>query len=430
MSALRDHFLTGSPREERGHERRVVILIRALLGFEAVLYSAVAPVLPHYQHALSASKPAIGVLAAAYPAGMIPGSLLGGWLASRAGVRRTTVVGLLLFAASIVPFGFATDIVSLDALRFVQGAACGCIWAGGLTWVIAIAPRERRGAVLGSVIAAAIFGTLLGPVVGTLAVAVGTEIVFTLVGVVALGLCVWTLQHPEPPRPERGTHTRWRTLMRSPRLFLGLWLVLLEAGTLGATGTLLPLRLNHFGASGVEIGATFLLTSLLSTLAAPVVGRIVDRHGPRALICFGLGMTSVLIALLAVPQAWPALAILSIFAIGGPLTAIMIPATEVITDTAERLGVALAFATMMLNLAWAFGETIGAPAAAKVSQATSDTIPFVGTGLLMLLTLPLVLRARLPSGRRSAIPVEPGQTPPHTPTTEAAPALDSASIVG
>jgi len=112
--------------------QRTVVLIRVLLGFESVLYSVLTPILPHYAHVFGASKPAIGVLAASYPAGMLPGSLLGGWIATRAGVRRTTVVGLLLFTGSIVAFGFGSDMVVLDGLRFVQGIACGCIWGGGL----------------------------------------------------------------------------------------------------------------------------------------------------------------------------------------------------------------------------------------------------------------------------------------------------------
>lgn len=71
------------------------------------------------------------MLAAAYPAGMLPGSLVGGWIATRAGVRRTTVVGLLLFTVAIVAFGFGDNIMVLDGLRFVQGIACGCIWGAG-----------------------------------------------------------------------------------------------------------------------------------------------------------------------------------------------------------------------------------------------------------------------------------------------------------
>ena len=46
-------------------EQRTIVLIRVLLGFESVLYSVLTPVLPHYAHAFGASKPAIGVLAAA-----------------------------------------------------------------------------------------------------------------------------------------------------------------------------------------------------------------------------------------------------------------------------------------------------------------------------------------------------------------------------
>lgn len=416
MTRIRRRLGVGRP--EHGSERRIVILMSALLGFEAMLYSAVTPVLPHYAHEFSASKPAIGILAAAYPAGMIPGSLLGGWLAIRAGVRRTTVVGLLIFAISITAFGFGSSIVVLDALRFVQGVACGCIWGGGLAWVIAIAPRERRGEVLGSVIAAAIFGTLLGPILGTLAVAVSTEVVFSFVGVIACLLAVWTLEHPEPPRPEAGGKTPWRAMARSPRLILGFWLVLLEAGTFGATGVLIPLRLYRFGASGVAIGVTFVLASLLSTFVAPLVGRVVDRRGAGPPLYVGLAMAAVLIALLPVPDSALWLAALSVVALGGPLTAYMIPAMSMITDSAERMGVAIALATMMLNLAWALGETIGAPAAASISQATSDTVPLLLIALSMVVTLPIVVWVR-PRRAEQAV-------------SERAPAaaVDSASIVG
>lgn len=403
-------------RSDRDPEARVVVLIGALLLFEASLYSAVTPVLPHYAHAFGASKPAVGVLVAAYPAGMIPGSLVGGWIASRAGVRRTTLVGLLVFAVSIAAFGFASDIAALDALRFVQGFACGCVWGGGLTWGIAVAPPDRRGEMLGKVIGAAIFGTLLGPVLGTLAVTLGTQVVFSIVGVVSLGLAVWTMDHPEPPRPdpEKQTGTPLRTIAHNPPILLGFWLILLEACTLGATGTLLPLRLSRFGASGIAIGATFLVAALLSTLLAPGIGRLVDRRGAGLPLCLGLIVTAGLLAVLPLAQSALALAVLSVIMLGGPLTAYTIPAMAVITDSAERVGIALAVATMLLNLGWAFGETIGAPAAAGLSQATSDTVAFLVLAAIIVLTLGPVLRARLrgpaaASGPDTSAP--PGRSP-------------------
>lgn len=396
MSALRARrLLPARRRHDDDGADGVVILIRTLLLFESSMYAAVTPVLPHYQHELHASKPSIGVLAAAYAAGLIPGSLLAGWLATRVGVRRTTVFGLLGFAAAIFAFGFGTDIVELDSLRFVQGIACGFIWGGGLAWVISVAKRERRGEIIGTVFAGAIFGTLLGPVLGTLAVAIGTEFVFALVGAASVALAAWSARFPDPPAAEETTRTPFRSLVTNRRIMLGGWLILLEACTVGATSTLLPLRLSHFGASGVAIGIVFLLTALISTFLATPFGRVVDRRGAGVLLTFGLTTTAVLLAVLPLPHSVVVLAILCVIALGGPLTAYAIPAMTIITDSAERAAIPAVVATILLNLAWATGETVGAPAAASLSQATSDAVPLLALAAIMLVTLVPVLRARL-----------------------------------
>jgi MFS family permease len=392
MTALRTRWRRPAPRA-LDPERRAVVLIRVLLGFESVLYSVLTPVLPHYAQAFSASKPAIGVLAASYPAGMLPGALLGGWIATRAGVRRTTAFGLLLFTGAIVAFGFGSNLAVLDGLRFVQGIACGCIWGGGLAWVIAIAPRERRGEVLGSVLAAAIFGTLVGPLLGTVAVAAGTAVVFVFVGGVSLALMAWTLAHPEPPRAALGAGAPLRVLAKDPRMALGCWLILLEACTIGAAGTLLPLRLSRFGASGVAIGVTFVLASLLSLVMNPAIGRLVDRRRIVLPLIAGLVSAAVLLTVLPLPRSPLLLAALTVLMLGGPLTAYAMPAISIMTDAIERIGAALAFGSMLVNLAWATGETIGAPAAASLSRTTSDAVPLVALAALMLVTLVPVLRA-------------------------------------
>jgi MFS family permease len=379
-----------------------VVLVSVLLGFESLLYATVAPILPHYAHEFSASKPAIGVLVAAYPAGMIPGSLLGGWIATHTSVRRTTIVGLLLFTVSVIPFGFAADMATLDLLRFVQGAACGCIWAGGLAWVIALVPRDRRGRVIGSVMAVVIFGLLLGPIVGTLAVAIGTEVVFTGVGAVSLVLAVWTFRHPEPPRIERERHTPARALARSPQLLLSVWLIVSLAVMFGATSTLLPLRLSRFGASGVAIGVTFALASFLGMITSPYIGHVVDRRGPRLPITLGLLVTAVLVATLPIPASALALAVLTVITLGGPSTGVMISSMSMLTDAAERLGVAIVVATVMFNLAWAVGEVVGAPTAATVAQLTSDTVALLMISAVMLATLAVVLSTGLIRNTTSA----------------------------
>jgi hypothetical protein len=139
-------------------------------------------------------------------------------------------------------------------------------------------------------------------------------------------------------------------------------------------------------------------------------------------LTFGLTATAVLLAAIPIPQTVVPLAILSVIALGGPLTAYAIPAMAIITDSAERAGIPLVVATILLNLAWATGETIGAPAAASISQATSDAVPLLLLAALMLITLVAVLRAHLPpvtapslgstdSGRDPADPKHPETEP-------------------
>jgi MFS family permease len=398
MSALRWRRPASDRSEGRDRpapERRLVRLVAMLLAFESSLYSAVTPVLPHYAHTLHASKPALGVLAAAYSAGLIPGSLLGGWVASTRGVRRTTLAGLTVFGVAVAAFGFATNLITLDALRVIQGASCGLIWGGGLTWVIAAAPRERRGATIGASIAAATFGTLLGPLFGTAAAALGTQPVFCALGLVSLALAVHTRAHPEPPAPEPAAPgSQLRATLRSGGVPLGAWLITLEAMTFGAANVLIPLRLSHFGASGVAIGATFVAASALSSVLSPIVGRISDRRGTRRPLVTGLTLAAGLLAHLTLPRTAAPLAALSVIALGGPLTAYMIPAVSMMTASAEAAGVSLIVVTTLGNLAYAAGETIGAPTAAGLSQATSDAVPILVIVAFMVVTLWPVSRLR------------------------------------
>jgi MFS family permease len=394
---------------DRHPQASLVSLVAMLLAFESSLYSAVTPVLPHYAHSLHASKPALGLLSAAYPAGLIPGALLGGWIASRVGVRRATMAGLIFFGIAVAAFGFAGSLVALDGLRAAQGLFCGLIWGGGLTWVIAASPPERRGATIGTAIAAATFGTLIGPLIGTAAVALGTRPVFCALGLVAFALAARTRRYPAPPRSANAdtTRPRLREVVRTPGLALGTWLITLEAMTIGATNVLLPLRLSHFGASGVAIGATFLAAAALSSVLSPIVGRVSDRRGARLLLVTGLTASAILVSTLALPQTAAVLAPLSVIALGGPLAAYMIPSVSMMTVSAEATGIALVVVTTLGNLAYAVGETIGAPVAAGLSQATSDAVPLLALTVLMLLTLWPVSRIR--GTRPAALEPEPRQ---------------------
>jgi MFS family permease len=377
----------------------LIRLIKALLLLESALYSAITPLLPHYAHTLGASKPAIGVLAAAYTAGLIPGAVVGASASTRAGVKRATLAGLVLLAVGTAGFGFAHSLIALDALRAFQGVACGLIWGGALTWVIAITPADRRGALLGGVIGAAILGTLIGPLLGIAAVSLGSGLTFGLVSLVTVAMAARLQRFAEPPRAAPGPRTPLRRILANGGLMIGFWLVVLDALTIGATNVLIPLRLAHLGAGTVAVGAVFLIASATRTAISPALGRVTDRRGVALPMGFGLAASALLMGLMPLPASAAGLAVLSVIALGGPLTTWMIPAGTLMTHAAERGGIALVTSTMLFNLAYALGETFGAPAAASLAQASSDAVPFLLLAGVMVVSLVPVVRPRARSAR-------------------------------
>src|SRR5262245_4741674 len=149
--------------------RRLFVLVAAVILLDTMFYAAITPLLPGYADDLGLSKTSAGVLSAAYAAGTLLAALPSGWLAARIGFRSAMVAGLTRIGTSSVVFAFANSVVLLDLARLAEGIGGACAWTGGLAWLIAAAPDGRRGEVIGSALAAAIFGILLGPVIGAIA---------------------------------------------------------------------------------------------------------------------------------------------------------------------------------------------------------------------------------------------------------------------
>src|SRR5205085_8055561 len=131
-----------------------------------------------FAHEFGLSKSRAGVLVAAYAGGALVAGLGGGVAATRLGARRAVLIGLTLVGLASLGFAFAGGFWTLFAARLVQGGGSGFTWAGAFAWLLAVAPRERRGELLGSAMGAAIFGALFGPVVGAAAALLGRAPVF------------------------------------------------------------------------------------------------------------------------------------------------------------------------------------------------------------------------------------------------------------
>jgi MFS family permease len=360
--------------------RRLFLLVAAVVLVDTMFFAAVAPLLPHYSDELDLSKTAAGVLTAAYPAGTFAGSLPGGWLAARWGVKPTLVCGIALLGVTSLVFGFANHIVLLDAARFVQGVGGAFMWAAGMAWLVSATPPERRGEVIGSALAAAIVGVLFGPALGGAATLVGPEVVFGGVAAVAAGLAAWAWRTPGvPPEPSPGLPALLGALRRRPVL-AGFWLFTLPALFAGVIEVLVPLRLDELGASGAAIGAIFLLTAAVEAVLSPLAGRLSDRRGRLAPIRLGVAGAVVMAVLLPLPADAVLLGVAVLFtfaALGG----FCAPAMAMLSDASEEAGLDQALAFSISNLAWAAGHLLGSGAGGALADATADAVPYGLLGL-------------------------------------------------
>jgi MFS family permease len=358
---------------------------------DTVLYSALTPLLPHYVERFDLSKQGAGALVSAYAVGALVGGLPGGIAAARFGPRRAVLFGLALMTLAGLVFAFADTPWTLGIARLGQGFGSALTWAGSLTWLVGATPRERRGAAIGSAMGAAIFGALLGPVVGALASFAGTRLVFSCVAALGVALGAWALSSPAVP-PDPQPVSALRRVRGEPRISAGLWLMVLPALLFGILNVLAPLSLSRAGWGAVAIGGIFLAGASLEALLSPAMGRLSDRRGRLFPLRIALAASvTVSILLASAGPAWmtAALIVCAAVAFGG----FWAPALALISDGAERAGLAQGLGFGLMNSAWAAGNSVGPSLGGLLAEHVGDAAPYLIASGLCVVTL-VVARPR------------------------------------
>jgi MFS family permease len=371
--------------------QRILLLAGAVVFVDMLFFSALTPLLPHYAHTLGLGKTGAGALTAAYPLGVLVGAIPSGAVAARLGVKPTVVVGLSTVAVCVVVFGLADQAWQLFVARFVQGIASAFSWTGALAWLIAAAPKERRGALIGSAFAAAVGGTLFGPVLGGVASFAGTGWTFSVVGLASLGLVAFAATTSAAPPNEPQPLSALFAAFRDRQLLVCFWLVLLPGLLFGNLSVLVPLRLSHLGSSGAAIGAVFLCTAALESGNNILVGRLSDRRGTTLPILAGLAGSAIFAAVLPWPNKAILLAIVVVLA-SLAFGAFFTPALTLLTNVSEARGLDYGYAFALVNLAWAPGETLGSAGGGGLAHATADAVPYLALSLICIASFALLGR--------------------------------------
>jgi MFS family permease len=373
--------------------RRLLFLTGAVVFVDTLFFAALTPLLPHYVQSLGLGKAGAGVLSAAYPAGAFLGAIPSGLVAGRLGVKPTTIVGLTLVGVCIVLFGLADQAWQLDVARFAQGLASAFSWTGALGWLVAAAPAGRRGQLIGNVFALAVAGALFGPVMGGVASVAGIGWTFGAVGLASFGLVAWAAVTPGETGQESQSPLHLMRALGDRRILVAGWFVLLPALLFGVVGVLAPLRLAELGFGAVAIGAVFLCSAALEAGNNVLLGRVSDRHGPLLPIIAGLVASIVVASLLPWPSNRFVLAVL-VVAAGLSFGTFFTPGMTLLSNLADERGLHFGYASALINIAWAPGQTIGAAGGGALAHATRDAVAYLVLAGICGLTLLALLRSR------------------------------------
>jgi len=373
--------------------RRLLTLVGTTVLVESTFFAVLAPLLPYYEDEFGLSTAALGLLSAVYALGGFVGALPSGLLAVRLGVKPTVLAGLAVIVATSVAFGLADSAWVLYAARFGQGVGSAFAWTGGLAWLIAAAPRERRGELIGITMGAAIAGALLGPVLGGIASLVGPALAFGAVAAVGVVLGAWAWTTPSPPPAEEPQPlSMLRDATRVREVVSGFWLVSLAAFLLGVISVVAPLRLDELGWGALGISAAFLVSAGFEAGMSPVIGRWSDRHGRLAPVRAGLvAAIAVSVVIPWVDLAWPYLLLVILAGVAYGVN--WVPGTALLSDGAEKAGLDQGYGFALLNVAWAPANVVGAGLGGALAQAAGDAAAYLLAAALCLVTLGAAQRA-------------------------------------
>jgi predicted MFS family arabinose efflux permease len=268
--------------------------------------------------------------------------------------------------------------------RFGQGVGSALAWTGALAWLVAAAPRERRGELIGIAMGAAVAGALLGPVLGGVASVTGTGVAFGVVAATGFALMAWAWTTPSfAPEAEPQAARVLMRAFREREVVSGFWLVSLAAMLLGVISVVAPLRLDELGWGALGISAAFLVSAGVEAALNPFLGRWSDRYGPLAPVRAGLFAAIALSVILPwVDLRWPHL--LLVMAAGAAYGVFWVPGTALLSDGAETAGIDQGFGMALLNVAWAPANVVGAALGGVLAELVGDSAYLFAAGLCLV----------------------------------------------
>jgi MFS family permease len=352
------------------------LFVVTLLSLTAV--GAVLPVIPRYVRGpLDSGNLAVGVAIGAFAFTALAGRPIAGHIADRRGRRPVVAAGSLLAATAGALYLVPAGLPGLIFARLVLGAGEGMVFTAGATWVVDLAPPDRRGRVIGLYGLAVWSGLSLGPPIGdALLRASSFDAVWAFTAISPFIGALIALRIPDPFRP--ATSPERRPLIARESVGPGLAFSLANVGY-AAMASFIVLDLDATGAGhGAAAFTVFAATVVLTRL---IGGDLPDRVGPLRCAAAAATVESLGLAVIALATTLP-VAIVGAAAMGTAFSLLYPSFSLVVVNRVpeERRGAALGTFTAFFDI----GVGLGAPLAGAAAAIGGYSAAFwLGSGFAL-----------------------------------------------
>jgi len=386
----------------REQEQLLAISISTVLVMAG--QGVIGPVLPLFAKELGVGAGEIGLTLSIFALARLILNVPLGILSDRFGRRFLLVGGPLVTGLGMIGSGFAGDLLSLLAWRFVAGAGSAMYMTGAMVYLTDISTPENRARFIGTNQGALLIGVSIGPGIGGLiAEFFGLRAPFYFVGVCALGAMAYSyFRIPEtvsqgleraaretaeraaesggPPAPGRA----WVRMLRSKEFVLISFVTMTIFFTRTASRqTLIPLLADErLGMSPGVLGAIFMGMSIINVVLLTPSALAADSFGRKAVIVPSMVATGVALLLYAAATGYPMFLVASVaisvaMSLSGPAPAAY--AADIAPPEARGLAMGLYRSTGDI------GFVIGPPLLGWLADQSSFTVALsVNAGLAVL----------------------------------------------
>jgi MFS family permease len=371
------------------------LIYACILGFVGFVTSfgahIVAVNLPSYAATVGVGLAMIGLLIAAYDFAEVIAKPLFGFLADKAGMKKTMLAGILVFTLASFSF-LVIDPHWLLVVRFVQGIGAAALSAVSLA-LVGVYYQAHRGRAYGIYNAIKGAGYVISPILGGVIIARSNfSSIFLAAG--AIGVVSFLLSLVLPDTKEKASLEddddfslqSFLAVFKAKELLPWFSVTIVNMFFVGILFGFLPVRIHALGYSPVQSGLLLSVVSFSYLLIQPVAGYLADKVNPALTIRIGLFLAAISVILVPFVTTIP-LVVVSILA-GVGVGIVWTNTDALISSLAKegKMGATMGAAGSFKEV----GDMAGPLVIGILSQTFGLTVGFVTCGILGLFALLLV----------------------------------------